>query len=118
MSAQELQNALVAEREDRVTHDEAPRAYQHAAEQLAHRQAEIATRRADEDRATRKQAYEQARSAYFAQCQALIAPALEVRRLAAAAGVWLPTWVPGDLLFASDSEVAIGGQPLPVWVHG
>ncbi|QTO19908.1 hypothetical protein [Burkholderia seminalis] len=118
VSAQELQNALVAEREDGVTHDEAARAYQDAAEQLARRQTEIATRRAEEDRAARKQAYEEARTAYFTACQALIAPALEVRRLAAAAGVWLPNWVAGDLLFASDSDVAIGGQPLPVWSHG
>ncbi|WP_261535571.1 hypothetical protein [Burkholderia multivorans] len=118
VSAHELQNALVAEREDEAAHDAAARAYQDAAEQLARRQTEIATRRAAEERAVRKQAYEEARTAYFTACQALIAPALEVRRLAAAAGVWLPTWVPGDLLFASDSEVAIGGQPLSVWDHG
>ncbi|WP_175765095.1 hypothetical protein [Burkholderia ambifaria] len=118
VSAQELQNALIGEREDDAAHDEAARAYQNAAEQLKRRQTEIATRRANEDRAARKQAYEEARTAYFTACQALIAPALEVRRLAAAAGVWLPNWVPGDLLFAGDSDVAIGGQPLPVWNHG
>ncbi|MEM5435230.1 hypothetical protein [Paraburkholderia diazotrophica] len=118
VSAQALQNALVTEREDQAAHDEAARAYQTASEQLARRRDEITERRAREQAEARRRAYDDARSAYWAQCQALVAPALELRRLAAAAGVWLPDWKPGDLAFSTDADVFIAGQPLSFWQHG
>ncbi|MBN3755899.1 hypothetical protein G3N95_23340 [Paraburkholderia sp. Tr-20389] len=112
---QELQRALVSERDAQAAYDAAVSEHRCAADALFERQKEITERRAREDSAARKTAFEAARSAYWAQCEALIKPALEVRCLAAAAGVWMPTWQPGDLLFADDSDISVAGQVLSIW---
>ncbi len=115
---EELQRALVSERDSQAAYDDAVNEHRSAADALFQRQTEIVERRAREQADARKRAYDEARSAYWAQCQALIEPALELRMLAAAAKVDLPVWREGDLLFDRSAEIWVGGNPLPVWRQG
>jgi len=115
---QELHAALIEQRADEVSYAEAVQAHQTAADDFFERQKEATERRAREDAAARKSAYETALADYRQQCAALFAPAFEVRRLAAAAGVYMPNLQPGDLLFDETAEVCVRGEPLQIWRHG
>lgn len=115
---QELQSALVTEREAVAAHAAAVEKHHVAANALENRKSEILDERAREDASAKKKAFEAAISAYRMQCAALIPAAIEVRRLAALAGVFTARWESGDLLFDLDSDIFVMGHPLPVWSKG
>jgi len=112
---QELQLALVTEREAGAAYAAAVEKHRVAVNTLENQKSEIRDKHAREDVKAKNKAYEAAISVYRMQCAALIPAAIEVRRLAALAGVFTAPWESGDLLFDLDSDIFVMGHPLPVW---
>jgi hypothetical protein len=113
-----LRDALLEEREAAAAYSTVQSRYEAEMAELRSRREKIRVREQQAAIAARMAAYEQARVAYLAQCQALIEPALNLRKLAIAAGVVLPNRTPPyqiDLLFDTLSEPHVAGTFLEIW---
>ncbi|QBQ97905.1 hypothetical protein [Paraburkholderia pallida] len=113
-----LRDALLEEQEAAAAFSTVQSRYESEMAELRGRREKIRAREEEAAIAARMAAYEQARAAYIAQCQALVEPALKLRKLASAAGIVLPSRTPPyqvDLLFDTLSEPHVAGTFLEIW---
>ncbi|MDN7592363.1 hypothetical protein [Burkholderia seminalis] len=85
---------------------------------LEQRRAELIWQREEAARTAKVAEYTEAIRQYRLQCDALIDPAIRVRRLAAEAGVFLPAANAADLLFDAHSEPHVAGVDLQMRKRG